>query len=258
MLMPLYDPRRVAEDTAVLDIISGGRLDLGVGLGYREVEYSGYGIDFRTRARRFDEALEVLLRLWHGETLNFQGKHFQLNSVQTTPAPVQQPHPTLWVGAFSRLAAARVAKYGDGYTGPATEELVSLYRQELTALGKDPATARIKGLPSPGPVFVSEDPERMFHLLAPHMIYWANVYTQWMQGTNVTLHTRLLSNEQELKQTDVLKVMTPAEAIIYFNELQTRIPVESMGLWITLPGLPVERIWDSWELFARKVMPFVH
>jgi alkanesulfonate monooxygenase SsuD/methylene tetrahydromethanopterin reductase-like flavin-dependent oxidoreductase (luciferase family) len=255
ILMNLYDLRRLAEDTAVLDIVSGGRLDLGVGLGYREAEYAGYGVDFKSRASRLDEGIEILLRLWHGETVTFRGKHYELNGVRTTPSPVQRPHPPLWIGAFSRPGIARVAKYGDGYTGPANEELCGLYLKALAAQGKDPAQAQIKGI-TPGPFFVSEDPERTFELMLPHMLYWVNMYAKWMQGTNVSLHSAV-SNADELRAMKVFNVMTPEDAVVYLNDLQAKIPLESVSLWITLPGLPVKSIWDHWELFARKVMPYV-
>ena len=92
MLLPLYNPVQVAEDTAVLDIISNGRLDLGVGLGYREIEYKGQGVPFAKRGERADEALEILLRLWTGESVSFHGKHFTISGARTTPRPLQQPN----------------------------------------------------------------------------------------------------------------------------------------------------------------------
>jgi alkanesulfonate monooxygenase SsuD/methylene tetrahydromethanopterin reductase-like flavin-dependent oxidoreductase (luciferase family) len=83
-ILPLYDPVRVAEDGAVLDLISNGRLDFGVGLGYRPEEYAGYGLDIKSKGSRANEALEIIRRLWQGETVSFHGKHFQ-SLVQNCP-----------------------------------------------------------------------------------------------------------------------------------------------------------------------------
>ena len=76
----------------------------------------------------------------------------------------------------------RVARYGDGFTGPPNRELYEAYRLELQTLGKDPSTARVKGI-LPGAIVVSEDPARTFDQLAPYTIYWANSYAKWLQGT---------------------------------------------------------------------------
>ena len=124
-------PVGLAEDGAVLDVISNGRLDLGVGLGYRPQEYAGYGIDIKTKGARADEALQIIRRLWQGETVTFHGKHFNIEGAKVTPRPVQEPNPPIWVGGFNRIAIRRAAKYGDGYTGPANKQTWDMYREEL-------------------------------------------------------------------------------------------------------------------------------
>jgi alkanesulfonate monooxygenase SsuD/methylene tetrahydromethanopterin reductase-like flavin-dependent oxidoreductase (luciferase family) len=253
MLLPLYNPVRVAEDTAVLDIISNGRLDLGVGLGYRKLEYEGQGISFSKRGERIDEALEILLRLWTGELLSFEGKHFQVRNVRTTPRCVQKPHPRLWIGAFSRPGVKRAARYGDGFTGVPNKEFYELYRNELKALGKDPSSARVKGI-LPGAIVVSEDPDRTFHQLAKHTIYWANSYAKWLEGTGVDVY-RAINNVDELRATGLLNVMTPDDAVRFFQELSKQFPMESVSIALAPPGVRLEAMTDYLELFASKVMP---
>src|SRR5271163_153738 len=117
-ILPLYEPVRVAEDGAVLDLISNGRLDFGVGLGYRPEEYAGYGVDISRKGSRANEALQIIRALWQGETVSFHGKHFKVAGAKLSPRPVQQPNPPIWVGGFTRGAARRAARYGDGYIGP--------------------------------------------------------------------------------------------------------------------------------------------
>src|SRR5271155_5810610 len=113
-ILPLYDPVRMAEDGAVLDVISNGRLDFGVGLGYRPEEYAGYGLDIGRKGSRANEALQIIRALWQGETVNFHGKHFNVSGAKLSPSPVQQPNPPIWVGGFSHAATRRAARYGDG------------------------------------------------------------------------------------------------------------------------------------------------
>jgi alkanesulfonate monooxygenase SsuD/methylene tetrahydromethanopterin reductase-like flavin-dependent oxidoreductase (luciferase family) len=178
-ILPLYDPVRFAEDTAVLDCVSNGRLEVGLALGYRPEEYAGYRIDYHTRGSRADEALQILLALWHGEHVSFRGRHFNIEGVHISPLPVQKRHPMLWLGGFGAPGFRRAAKYGDGYSG--AKECFAGYAEALRAIGKDPARARCKA-GHPGTLVVSNDPERSFAILAPHAMYYINTYQSGSRG----------------------------------------------------------------------------
>ncbi|HTZ78027.1 MAG TPA: LLM class flavin-dependent oxidoreductase, partial [Stellaceae bacterium] len=86
-LAPLYHPVRFAEECAILDILSNGRLEMAVAIGYRRREGEAYGVDFSTRGRRTDEFLEIVRRLWAGESFSFEGKHFRLQNASIAPTP---------------------------------------------------------------------------------------------------------------------------------------------------------------------------
>ncbi|HEX2171355.1 MAG TPA: LLM class flavin-dependent oxidoreductase [Dehalococcoidia bacterium] len=118
LLLPLNHPVRVAEEFATLDIITGGRLILGVGAGYNEREMTALGIDPRTRLGRYTEFLRVLPRLWSGEAVTSEGRHFPLEDVQLTLRPVQRPHPPIWIGAQGDAAIRRAAQLGDSWIAP--------------------------------------------------------------------------------------------------------------------------------------------
>ena len=254
-ILPLYDPVRLAEDGAVLDVISNGRLDLGVGLGYRPEEYAGYGIDLKTRASRANEALEIIRRLWQGEKVTFHGKHFHIDGAQVTPRPVQQPNPPLWVGGFGPAAVRRAAKYGDGYIGPANKRMVDMYREELRKVGKDPAKARVTGGLHGVPwLVVSSDPERDFNLFAPGVMYWYNAYAKWFEGTDTNFWQHVDSAD-DLKRRKLITVVTPDEAVKRIKAAIAEVPLESFVFAIAPPGLPVSKVRDNIELFAKQVMP---
>jgi alkanesulfonate monooxygenase SsuD/methylene tetrahydromethanopterin reductase-like flavin-dependent oxidoreductase (luciferase family) len=252
-ILPLYEPVRFAEDTAVLDCISNGRLELGLALGYRPEEYAGYRTDLKTRGSRADEALEIIRGLWRGERVTFHGRHFQVDGVQISPVPVQQPNPTLWLGGFSAPAFRRAAKYGDGYSGPPTPGNFDGFREALTAAGRDPAAARFKS-GYPGNLVVSDDPERTFALLAPHVIYFVNTYAKWFEGTDTHVWSAVHGNE-ELKASGMLTVLTPEDAVKQLKGLIAQFPMEAMTLSLAPPGMPAHKMMQYHELFAKKVMP---
>lgn len=116
LLAPFYHPTVLAKLAATLDIASGGRLTLGVGVGGEfPVEFQAAGLDVKQRGRRTNECLQVLRRLWTEEQVSFEGRHFQLKDVTLNPRPTQWPHPPIWVAGRRDGAMLRAARYGDGW-----------------------------------------------------------------------------------------------------------------------------------------------
>jgi alkanesulfonate monooxygenase SsuD/methylene tetrahydromethanopterin reductase-like flavin-dependent oxidoreductase (luciferase family) len=251
-ILPLYDPVRLAEDGAVLDVISNGRLDFGVGLGYRPEEYAGYGLDLKTRGARANEALQIIRRLWQGETVSFHGKHFNLDGAKLTPRPVQQPNPPIWVGGFSKGAARRAAKYGDGYIGPSNRSMYEMYLQELRKADKDPTRARVMG----GDLWlvVAEDPDRSFAHYAPHLMYWFNSYAKWFEGTD-TSPWPIMQSAEQLRASNLVNILTPEAAVELIRKRLAEVPVEMFTMMLSPPGVSLSQIEPHLELFAKKVIP---
>jgi alkanesulfonate monooxygenase SsuD/methylene tetrahydromethanopterin reductase-like flavin-dependent oxidoreductase (luciferase family) len=130
LIAPLYHPVLLAEEIATLDIVTEGRLVFGAGLGYRGEEFDYFGIPYKQRAARFDETLELLIKLWTEDEVTFHGKHFTLDNVKPHIKPVQQSHPPLWIGAHSLPGARRAGRFGDGYACPPEtpiDEIVERY-----------------------------------------------------------------------------------------------------------------------------------
>ncbi|HKJ23877.1 MAG TPA: LLM class flavin-dependent oxidoreductase, partial [Myxococcota bacterium] len=107
LLLPLHDPIRVAEDLAVLDLASGGRIGITAGLGYRESEYAMFGKDWAGRGKLFDDCLEALQACWSGEPFEWQGR-----TIRLSPRPLTRPHPPVFVGGMGKNAARRAARFG--------------------------------------------------------------------------------------------------------------------------------------------------
>ena len=251
-ILPLYNPVKAAEDGAVLDLISNGRLDFGVGLGYRPEEYAGHGIDIKRKSSRADEALQIIRRLWQGEAVSFHGKHFNLESARLSPRPVQKPNPPIWVGGFSKGAARRAAHFGDGYIGPTNKAMYEMYLGELRAAGKKPEAARLMG----GDLWliVSEDPDRTFATYAPHLMYWFNSYAKWFEGTD-TRPWPHIKEAEELRSRHLVNVATPEAVTAALNQRVSEVPLEMYTMMLSPPGIAMNVVIESIELFARKVMP---
>ena len=112
LILPFQNALRVAEDATTVDILSNGRFDLGVGKGYRVNEFTGFGIDRRTRDAQLEEGLEVIQKAWTEQTFSHDGAYYQLQDVELTPRPVQTPHPPIWIGARGKRAVERAARMG--------------------------------------------------------------------------------------------------------------------------------------------------
>lgn len=134
LLMPLYHPLTVAEEIATMDVVTGGRVTMGLGIGYRQDEFDAFGIDRTTRAARFEEAVEIVRALWTGQPLVHHGRFFRLGNVEASTLPVQQPHPPIWVGAQTGASVRRAARVGDAWYAapfPTHRELIDLYQVYL-------------------------------------------------------------------------------------------------------------------------------
>ena len=112
VVLPFDHPLRSAEDYAMVDVLSGGRLNLGVGSGYLAHEYQGFGVSVADKRERFDEGLEIVLKAWTGERFSHRGKYFAVEDVQLNVVPVQRPRPPVWIAVLRNEAAAQVGRRG--------------------------------------------------------------------------------------------------------------------------------------------------
>jgi alkanesulfonate monooxygenase SsuD/methylene tetrahydromethanopterin reductase-like flavin-dependent oxidoreductase (luciferase family) len=200
-----------------------------------------------------DEAVQIVMRLLQGEAVTFDGRFYQLNNVRVTPRSIQRPNPPLWIGGFARPAIRRAARYGDGYTGVVNKEAYQTYLEELRIAGKDPASARVRAS-QVGYLIVSHDPERTFNLLAPHVIYWANSYSSWFEGSDTQVWSRI-DDIEGLRTSGLLNVFTPQNAIAALKKMEAEMPLELFSFLLAPPGVPAKDNFKSLELFAKEVMP---
>lgn len=122
-LLPLYHPIRLAEDTAVVDHATKGRLTFAGGIGYQDIDLQPFGVDRRKRAGRSEEVVEILRRAWSGETFSYSGRYHQLEEVRVTPRPFQRPAPPVWLAAWSPPGVDRAARLADGWIADPIQSL---------------------------------------------------------------------------------------------------------------------------------------
>ncbi|MDP7068816.1 MAG: LLM class F420-dependent oxidoreductase [Acidimicrobiales bacterium] len=120
VILPQRGPAVVAKQIATADILSGGRIDVGLGIGWHEEEYDALEVPFSERGKRMDEGIELMKQLWSQEHINFDGDFYQVDEMAMEPKPFQQPHPPIWIGGTSQPSFRRVVEHGVGWlSGPA-------------------------------------------------------------------------------------------------------------------------------------------
>jgi alkanesulfonate monooxygenase SsuD/methylene tetrahydromethanopterin reductase-like flavin-dependent oxidoreductase (luciferase family) len=249
-LAPLYNPVRFATDVAVLNIIAKGRLEMGLAIGYRKRETAAFGVDFTKRGRIFDEWLEIVTRLWAGETVDYQGQFFNMSGAKLMP-PAPRGRIPLFIGGFAKKAIERVARYGDGYVGDAGA--FEGYAERLREQGKDPAQAKVRvtGLMT----VVAHDPAAALEELAPYFHHVNNSYGEWfMEDQAMGMDSFDPMSLEAFKGSGTMQVLTPDEAIAMFRELQAKVPLDHYMMMMP-PGLPADRFVHYAETFANEVMP---
>lgn len=142
LILPLHHPVRIAEDVAMLHSMSGGRVILGVGIGYVEAEFAVFGVDRKRRTARFEEQIEIMRRLWTEEDVTFHGEHFQLDHVSLPVGALEPIPPPIWIGAEAKPAIERAGRLGDGWLPADTasikvlREHYAIYEAALQASGR--------------------------------------------------------------------------------------------------------------------------
>ncbi|MFD4318090.1 LLM class flavin-dependent oxidoreductase [Streptomyces sp. NPDC058548] len=238
---PLHDPLRLAEDIAVLDLLSGGRLVTVAGIGYRPEEYEERGVDWGRRGKLQDLLLETLLTAWSGEPFTYQGR-----TVRVTPRPFTRPHPMLLVGGSSRAAARRAARLGLPFFPSAhLPELEAYYEERCAEYGTEGWTmmpAEVTPL-----LHLSEDPDRTWAEYGEHFLHEARTYASWQSKDIRSAVRSAATTVAELRAEGVYRVVTPEECLA--------LGLESLVLHPLCGGMPVEEGWRSVRLFCDAVLP---
>lgn len=258
VLLPMHNPMEIAEITAFLDVTSGGRFQLGVGLGYRPEEFAMFGVPMQQRVSRMVEGIEIIRRLWTEDRVTHHGRHWQFENMTIRPQPVASPHPPILIAAQVEAAVERAAKVADGWAivpTPRTDEIAD----QIKAFK---ATRAAAGLP-PSRHFVrlyeaacARDEETALKRTAPYLLEKYESYMAWgLPGLNLDKGD---APEEQLRKLarNRFAVGTPEQVVEALMD-QHRIGVTHLAMRVGWPGQDQADILASLELIGTDVLPEV-
>ncbi len=242
VLVPLHDPVRLAEQLATVSLLSGNRISLIAGVGYRDEEFAMAGIERKQRAKLLEENIQVMRQAWTGAPFEWRGR-----TIRVTPKPTSPP--LIMIGGSTPIAARRAARLHCGFSPAIGDaDLVQIYEDECRKVGFQAGFCASPG--GPGFVHVSDNPTRDWERIAPHAMYDAETYHAWQtpdqRPSQVHVHATTL---EELKASGVYRVLTPEQCVALYQKEGRVLLHPLMG------GLPPELGWEGVRLFAQKVLP---
>jgi probable F420-dependent oxidoreductase len=262
LLAPFHDPLRIAEDAAVVDNISDGRLNLGLGLGWAPEEYRMFAAEHKGRGQRLGEFAQVLKAAWTQERFTFEGDHLSYDDVSITPKPARAGGPPIWLGGSADAALRRSARFGDGYFPPSTSTFDALPDLAANVLSlrnelNPGAPYRFGSFQNVG---LGDDEEDAWRSIRDGVLHVRGAYMLWGQGARDVSGAREAAEpfEEQIRATCI--VGTPAQVVAKMRPSVEKI--DGLGFADTFtsvilapPGTPAARAREAVDRFAREVIP---
>jgi alkanesulfonate monooxygenase SsuD/methylene tetrahydromethanopterin reductase-like flavin-dependent oxidoreductase (luciferase family) len=245
LIVPLYDPIRLAEDIAVLDNLTAGRFSFVAGIGYRPEEYHAAGKDWSRRGALMDHCLTVLLQAWGDEPFDYDGA-----VINVTPKPQSRPHPILFVGGMSAAAARRAARFGLPFSPPMPmPELQAIYEEELRAQGKTGFVYQ----PENGSTvtLLHVDPDQAWSRYGECVMNEAAEYSAWKRAGVPRPNETAADSIAALRRLNHVEILTPAQLLEQIRGGRREIVMNPL-----IGGLPIDAGWASLQLLSERVLPY--
>lgn len=249
MLLPLVHPIRAAEEAALVDNLSEGRLVLGLGRGYRREEFQAYGISRARKGPVFEEALRVLVGAFTSPGFSYQGEYFQVENVRLAPPPVQRPHPPIYIGARSNTAVRMAARLGYPLIGTGGHHHYAVYADALREAGRDPTDYPVVMLRA---FLAAHDPERTRADMEPYLAYRRQAYQRRAASLPATIRE---PQEATLQPQREPFVGTPEACVAEARSFSDAMPLDTLVIPAIYPGQGHDQSLQHLELFTREVLP---
>jgi alkanesulfonate monooxygenase SsuD/methylene tetrahydromethanopterin reductase-like flavin-dependent oxidoreductase (luciferase family) len=246
VILPLHDPVKIAEHIAVLDQLSGGRLEVTFGAGYVPSEFARFRVSLRDRGKLLDQGIEIILRALNGERFEMDGRE-----IFVRPLPVRDPRDIVMAGGSVAASARRAARFDIGLA-PVFPGLFALYEEECRKLGHPPRHCH--GPANPLAIHLAEDPDEGWDQIKAHALHCAFAYAQWAEeeeGANPSGPFHGLLNEDALRASGIFTAWTPAQLLAEAEKVDEP---RTLGFMPLLGGLDPAVGWQSLRLL-EKVMP---
>jgi len=258
VLVPLHKPLELAEQLATLDLLSGGRLVFGAGIGYRDVEFKAFGVPRGRLGARFEDIMLAVKRLWSEDFVDMTGDGWELAHAACPIKPLQQPGPPIWIGANADVAVERAARIGDcWYINPhntlaTIERQMDIYKRALDACGK----AFPAEVPMRREVFVAASRAEAIRRAQPYLEEKYRAYRAWGQDKVMPEGDDFDHEFAELLE-DRFLMGSPAEVAEQMARLNRRLGVNHIVASVHWPAMPNTLALEQLEILARDVMPQV-
>jgi probable F420-dependent oxidoreductase len=260
VLAPFHHPLRLAEDAATVDLLSGGRLILGLGLGWREEEFRMFGVPMKERVRRTVETVEILRKAWTGERFSHQGRIFSYDRVKVTPAPAREGGPPIYLAGSAEPAIRRAGRLADGYIrtrGGGIERMredLKVTEEGAREAGRDPASLGFAQLQN---TFAWEDGDA-WEVVREGAMHQLGVYAGWAAGGDMPEQGFLLPPLEEDTVRQLTPSGTPQQVIRTLRPLvEAFAGRRTFHLIVRLhyPGMDFETSSRAIEVFGARVLP---
>ena len=251
-VLPLHHPVQLAQEAAVLDHLSGGRLNVGLGVGHRLLEYTAFGVPRQERGARMEEGLKVLKAAWTEHPFSFDGRFFHYDRLEVRPEPLQRPHPPIWVAATTIPAAERAGRHGAHLHASSVDtELYDAYRRELVRAGFDPGAARISN--SWSATVTTDDPEAVWERNKAAYFHRYDFYGQIRSELgDPPLH----GSSPVTDEYKGMELIGPPEWVLeQIEPVAKSLGVTDITLVAPAAGLDQRDVSESFRLLAQDVLP---
>ena len=257
LLLPLYHPVHVAEDAATLDIISNGRLILGVGMGYQAGDFGAFGVPLSQRVSRLEEGIDIIRACWTQDTVSYDGKRFRLDNVAVYPKPLQRPHPPIWVGAMADASIPRAARYGDAWLTGITQPLSNILRHAQTYKACASQLQRPPHIILMRDAWVAETRQQAQAEYGPEVL---TAYKYYWKSASLSFRDNRSEAEFTIEQMapDRIILGSPEEVVDQLQRWQETIGADMVIFRLRQAhsgGPPHDKIMRAIRLFGDRVIP---
>ena len=257
VVAPFHHPVRLAEDVALLDVMSNGRMTLGIAIGYKPDEFALYGVDLAKRGARFEEQLAIIRGLWTEEHVSFKGRYYTVEG-RLEPKPVTRPHPPLWIGGWGDLTLKRAATLADNWIPGPTADLrrllagkQSFLEHRRTAGRADPVTE----WPLTRDVIIADTDQRARELAEAHiMVAYRREYAGGWRHPFIDAG---IATDLDRLMEDRFIIGGPDQVIAKIRHFVEEYGMTHLICRLFFPGMPHAHIMRELELLAREVMPAI-